>query len=243
MEAATLNCPMCGAPSASDATQCAHCHARLATVACPSCFGMIFLGAKFCGHCGGKVARADGADSAPKPCPHCLGTLNAVALGGTHVHECPKCEGLWVDVETFNTICADREKQAAVIAQTHAPVAVVADFNLADVRYVPCSVCAKLMNRVNFAHASGVILDICKPHGVWCDRDELRRIVEFIRDGGLDASRERDRAMWEEEKRRKEHFNPKPVSSLMDAEPDVPRSTGMADVIETIGSIIRNFMR
>ena len=243
MDAATLNCPMCGAPSASDATQCAHCNARLATVACPSCFGMIFLGAKFCQHCGAKVERAGEAAVAPKPCPRCRGDLNAIALGATHVHECPKCEGLWVDVETFNTICADRERQAAVIAGTPAPAAITTDFKLADVRYVPCSECGKLMNRVNFAHASGVILDICKAHGVWCDRDELRRIVEFIRAGGLDASRERDRESWEAEKRTKAAFNPSPGVPLMGMDADAPRSGGITDVVETIGEIIWRFLR
>ena len=243
MEAATLNCPMCGAPSASDATLCAHCHARLATVACPSCFGMIFLGAKFCQHCGGKVARADEADAAPKPCPHCRAALNAVALGGTHVHECPKCEGLWLDTETFNTICADRERQMAVIADSPAPAADAADFKLSEVRYVPCPSCAKLMNRVNFAHASAVVLDICKPHGVWCDRDELRRIVEFIRAGGLDAARKRDREAWETDKRTKASFNPKPAPQSFEPGADLSGGSGLSDVIEVIGRILWNLWR
>ena len=32
MDAATLNCPTCGAAAAPGATQCNYCHARLATV-------------------------------------------------------------------------------------------------------------------------------------------------------------------------------------------------------------------
>ena len=59
------------------------------------------------------------------------------------------------------------------------------------------------MNRVNFAHKSGVILDICKADGVWFEREELRRIVEFIRADGLETSRERDREEWETAKREK----------------------------------------
>src|SRR5881628_74928 len=61
MEAATLNCPMCGAAASSEATRCEHCGARLATVACPSCFGMIFVGSKFCPHCGAAAQRVEGA--------------------------------------------------------------------------------------------------------------------------------------------------------------------------------------
>jgi len=44
------------------------------------------------------------------------------------------------------------------------------------------------MNRVNFARCSNVGVDVCKTHGTWFDRDELRRIVEFIRAGGLDRA-------------------------------------------------------
>jgi Zn-finger nucleic acid-binding protein len=202
MDAQTLNCPMCGAPAASDETRCEHCGARLATVACPSCFGMIFLGSKFCAHCGAKVERAEASDETPKLCPRCRVQLDAIALGPATLHECPRCEGLWIDVETFTEICADREKQAAVLGgaqPAHAPATL--DFNLDDVHYVPCPACGALMNRVNFAHTSGVIVDVCKGHGTWFDRDELRRIVEFIRDGGLERARQRERDQWASEKR------------------------------------------
>src|SRR4051794_14133522 len=117
MDALTLNCPMCGAPSASDAVCCDHCGARLAKIACPSCFGMIFTGSKFCQHCGAKVDRVEADADHQLPCPDCETPLALLALGNTEVHECPKCSGLWVQTETFNAICADREKQSAVIAQ------------------------------------------------------------------------------------------------------------------------------
>jgi len=58
--------------------------------------------------------------------------------------------------------------------------------------YVPCPHCGQLMNRINFAHCSGVIVDVCRGHGTWFDRDELREIVEFIRVGGLEVSRQKE---------------------------------------------------
>lgn len=58
------------------------------------------------------------------------------------------------------------------------------------------------MNRFNFAGCSGVILDACKPHGVWLDADELRRIVAFIRGGGLDMARAKEKRGLELERRR-----------------------------------------
>jgi hypothetical protein len=48
------------------------------------------------------------------------------------------------------------------------------------------------MNRLNFAHTSGVIVDVCTRHGTWFDADELRRVLEFITAGGLEAARARE---------------------------------------------------
>ncbi len=205
MEAATLNCPMCGAPCASAAAACEHCGARLATVACASCFGMIFTGSKFCQHCGAKIERTEENAATPRPCPRCREPLAAIVLGSTKALECARCSGLWIDTETFNEICSDREKQAGVIGENSESLHPNLPCpSLDSIHYVPCPVCAKLMNRVNFARASGVILDICKADGVWFDRDELRRVVEFVRAGGLETSRERDRQEWEAAKRKKD---------------------------------------
>jgi Zn-finger nucleic acid-binding protein len=57
------------------------------------------------------------------------------------------------------------------------------------------------MNRVNFGKRSGIVLDACAQHGTWFDADELRRVVEFVRDGGLDRARAKERQQLEEERR------------------------------------------
>jgi len=57
------------------------------------------------------------------------------------------------------------------------------------------------MNRVNFAHCSHVVVDVCNQHGTWFDKDELRRIVEFIRSGGLEQARSRQIADLEQQRR------------------------------------------
>jgi Zn-finger nucleic acid-binding protein len=58
------------------------------------------------------------------------------------------------------------------------------------------------MNRINFAHCSGIIIDVCKKHGTWFDRDEMRRVIEFIRGGGMEKARAREMANLEEERNR-----------------------------------------
>src|SRR5258707_5681022 len=81
----SMNCPTCGAPVSSSATQCEHCGSRLAVVACPSCFGMVFAGAKFCSHCGAAIARAEVPVAAAALCPRCRVDMQAVGVGQTHL--------------------------------------------------------------------------------------------------------------------------------------------------------------
>jgi len=64
---------------------------------------------------------------------------------------------------------------------------------LGRISYAPCPQCGQLMNRVNFARCSGVVVDVCRGHGTWFDRDELREIVEFIRAGGLELARQKEK--------------------------------------------------
>jgi hypothetical protein len=59
-----------------------------------------------------------------------------------------------------------------------------------------------MMNRHNFGRASGVVLDVCRPHGTFFDRAELHGVVRFIRGGGLERARERQLERLAEEERR-----------------------------------------
>jgi hypothetical protein len=58
------------------------------------------------------------------------------------------------------------------------------------------------MHRVNYGKCSGTVLDVCRDHGTWFDPTELEQIVEFIKAGGLDRARERERAELAAQRRR-----------------------------------------
>ncbi len=193
-------CPNCGAAAAPTDVQCSYCRAQLQTVACPSCLGMIFRGAKHCSHCGARAfdpPADDAAGAGEHPCPRCSTALVVTAIGSAFLEECGACGGVWVDAQSFQQICRSREQQAAYVG-AGSPVAPPslgsAAQHLESVHYLKCPACAQLMNRMNFARHSGVIVDVCKRHGTWFDRDELRQIVEFIRAGGIDAARDQERA-------------------------------------------------
>jgi Zn-finger nucleic acid-binding protein len=195
MPAQTLNCPNCGAAIASDSPQCRYCESKLATIACPSCFAMMFIGSRFCPHCGAAPAESTAASLSVLKCPRCKIDMTSVTIGAEPMRECERCGGLWVEVAVFEKICAHKEEQSAVLGgassapQHHLTLNPDPD----KIRYVPCPQCGQLMNRINFAHCSNVIVDVCKGHGTWFDRDELREIVEFIRGGGLEVCRQKEK--------------------------------------------------
>lgn len=162
---------------------------------------MIFQGAKFCSHCGARVDRTEGEAAVSERCPRCRLELKAVTVGRAKLLECEKCEGFWVDAASLDQICADREQQAAVLGMPGSVQPIQSIAMDQAVRYLPCPVCHQLMNRINFAHYSNVVVEVCKAHGTWFDKDELRRIVEFIRGGGLEASRQREIEDLEQRKR------------------------------------------
>ncbi len=199
MQAETLNCPNCGAAISSDSPRCRYCESKLAAVACPSCFAMMFAGSRHCPHCGAAAADAKTADLAVLKCPRCKIDMASIQLGSETMRECEQCDGLWVEVAEFEKICASREEQAAVLGRASSAPNDPAPGET-TIRYIPCPHCAQLMNRINFARCSGVIVDICKAHGIWFDRDELSRIIQFVREGGLDSSRQREKQQIEFER-------------------------------------------
>jgi len=133
-------------------------------------------------------------------CPRCKVDLDLLTIEETTLRECTKCGGLWADVETFEIVCADTEKQSSVLGFfNNRQTSSVAP---AKINYVPCPDCGQLMNRNNFAHSSGVVIDTCKEHGAWFDADELPKIVEFIRKGGMEHARQKELAEIKDERSR-----------------------------------------
>jgi len=162
---------------------------------------LVFKGARHCSHCGAPVDRTELPAAGSLGCPRCRIALSGAIVGKVTLSECAKCEGLWTDAATLHQICTDQEKQAAILGAA-ALVPATQERPLEKVVYVPCPVCAKIMNRVNFAKCSGVIVDVCRAHGTWFDKEELRRLVEFIRGGGMLRAREKEVAELERRKQR-----------------------------------------
>ncbi len=198
-----LQCPNCGANAEADSVRCGYCRAVLTVTACPACFGAIFQGMKYCPNCGAPVEREIVRSDRQLTCPRCSRNLTPARIGSARIDECSNCGGIWLNTDTFQKICADREQQEQVLVFT----AQVQTTGLQPEQtpgrmYIPCPECGGLMQRKNFSGCSGVVVDWCKPHGTWFDRLELQQIVNFIQSGGFRKARAREMDQLQAERRR-----------------------------------------
>jgi Zn-finger nucleic acid-binding protein len=194
-----MKCGRCGAPLQVDATKCAYCDAEITTEerglsgVCPVCFARLLSGARFCMECGTEIApQALRAVAEGTVCPRCKSALRSRTVGKTALVECSSCGGLWIAQDDLDRICekADEEELVSRTLAGSLPTHPV-DPTIGPT-YIPCPTCHDLMVRKNFGGSSGILIDVCRGHGVWLDHRELERILEFVHKGGLMQARVRE---------------------------------------------------
>lgn len=155
-------------------------------VTCPHCGNKVNFKSTICPHCGGR--RPSPVEKRRSPvCPRCHVSLTHYAYRNRDLDMCSHCGGVWLDRGEFTDLTRESDvyqNQAAPKGHVRGPIR-------DSIQYIPCVRCGTLMNRKNFARISGVIIDECRPHGVWLDGGELERIRTFIADGGLERAQDR----------------------------------------------------
>ncbi len=205
MHTVVIRCEACGGPVDIDDIKCRSCGSQVAAIACPNCMGMVSVHAVHCGHCGAAIVPAAARNETPSnlACPSCKGVkLTQTQLGEVEVDQCSHCGGVWLRQDLFDQVSAGKEVRGRALGVLPTATGPKAAASL-EVRYRPCPVCARMMNRYNYARISGVIIDGCKNDGLWFDKDELRQVLEFIQAGGLDKSHDREVARLDQEQRAK----------------------------------------
>ena len=156
--------------------------------------------------------------------------LMAHLVGGVLLDECPACHGVWLDSAAVDRVLRERGEEANhVLKEMSAPASdlAVADASAAPIDpgtaaieqqaipepsilttpgatrvYISCPDCGTVMNRVNFARRSGIIVNVCRNHGTWFDDSELPRVIEFVLKGGVEESARKDARQALEDARR-----------------------------------------
>ncbi len=223
-----VRCSSCGGPRQIGQSACAFCsadftlHEQDLHTVCPSCAARISDQARFCHHCGAAIVpEEDSRELSDLTCPTCGDEhqLNSRRLGHEKlsVLECSLCAGLWLGNDVF-ALLENRAKSEAVLdletASSRVPNAGAAEpLQQKGPLYRACPVCGKLMNRRNYGRRSGVVIDVCREHGVWFDDSELARVLSWVRKGG----QERQREIENEERREQESRERKQKAASVEA--------------------------
>ena len=190
-----LHCPSCGAAVKRGAKECEYCRSHLdfslkgKTTHCPHCYQRIPADSRFCIVCA-KPARKQ-VDEAKiltdSLCPRCQVGMTLMKVGDFSVVGCKQCQGLFIPHQTFEMMQDNCERVIEATGALKKPEP--GEFQL-QVSYVRCPECREFMHRQNFASVSGIILDVCRLHGIWFDEGEMEKIMDFIAHGGLKKARE-----------------------------------------------------
>ena len=188
-QAGLLACPHCGAGVAPTSKACAHCSQQLLLKACPRCLSRVFHGHKHCPDCGAELSLAAAVEAREdRRCPRCEQPLGGRLVGDIVVDECIACHGLWLDHVAVKRIITDRQQARAESLMGALPNTLKFEPQPPGKMYIKCPVCRQIMNRRLFATGSGVVIDVCKLHGVFFDIGELPRVIEYVMQGGLEIA-------------------------------------------------------
>jgi Zn-finger nucleic acid-binding protein len=132
---------------------------------------------------GGPTSGPYRASTSEHACPRCTGRIAEVELHDVSALECNHCLGLFLDKETVDRLTRSEggELRLAFPRRPREPEI--------EVHYIPCLVCNQPMNRTIFGKVSGVIVDVCKHHGVWFDAGEINAVIDFVEKGGMERMR------------------------------------------------------
>ncbi len=112
-------------------------------------------------------------------CPRCNVPMLAIAPDVTSVlHVCERCHGMFVPPRAWNVVLTSpeyvEELEAKLPPHPLAPGALVAS--------VSCPVCAREMDRMNFAAFTDILVDTCTArHGIWLDPGEGGAVIRFTK--------------------------------------------------------------
>ena len=239
-----LKCSHCGGLLEDQARKCNYCSAeitieerRLDSI-CPECSARMASDARYCMECGIEI-RPQAVQGLPEQaeCPRCQSDLRTRSVDKVDLIECGSCAGLWLGHETFKQLC-QRTDEGKLVSRSM-PAAQVQRLQVDErVMYLPCPICKTLMNRKNYSHTSGVIIDLCREHGVWLDHAELEKIMRFIESGGLDLARRREVERLEEAKRRAESPTFAPFPQSDDVLRRRVRSSSLSGALGVVGDLL-----
>jgi len=183
----------------------------------------------------GDLAPVDSYRTDPRSkCPRCDGRLEDGHHDDMSFSTCGSCGGVFVPAETMNRVAASRESPTGLReAIPDRPMV-----REKQVRYLRCPTCDKTMNRRVFARVSGIIVDVCREHGVWFDAGELAATIEFVEHGGLEKAKKRAESDREEARKAAHGARSIPHAPMQAPLSERPVAIGVSDVVDLVSALM-----
>lgn len=248
-EAAVIRCSSCGGAREKGRNRCGYCgadftiHERDVNTVCPKCMARVSDRARFCQYCGARMGGEPvmEREESSLTCPVCGDQRQLVnrRLGQEQVSvlECPFCAGLWLGIDSFmrlrDRVARQSSDEQELLRSKPRPAKLRRQ---AGPVYRHCVYCGKHMTRQQYAHGSGVVIDICRQHGIWFDADELQQTLAWIARGG---SRIKNARVLRGD--RKKEVSPEPVTPRRHAEPPVESSPSVDFLDVLVGGLFDLF--
>jgi Zn-finger nucleic acid-binding protein len=196
--AGSIVCPACGAGVSKAAAKCPYCGAEVVLPKPRGADGPTDR-KTYCTRCGtlygshaGRCSRCPppATDEKGGRCPRCTGLLDPVPMGTIVADRCGACGGHWfdgdevehaIDLTTKGITRDEARAMRGALPEWKQPVE--------EIRYLACVRCGERMSRRMVAARVGVIVDICRPHGVWFDGGEFEHFASVAKAGAIEVLR------------------------------------------------------
>jgi len=210
-DAAVVRCAACGGARRHGALACTFCgadftlHEQDLQTVCPGCLTRISDRARYCHACGLAIVPQGPIGSlSGKLCPVCGAghelRVRNLEEGTVTVLECERCAGVWVGQRIFGLLESRARQSVEHWGEAPPPKPAPPSGQPGPTFYRACVECGKLMNRRNYGQRSGIIVDVCRAHGLWFDVGELEDILAWVRGGGLAEAEARALAAAQEKR-------------------------------------------
>jgi Zn-finger nucleic acid-binding protein len=106
-------------------------------------------------------------------CPVCKEPLVVLELEQVEADYCTNCSGVWLDVGELELLLETDDDRKRLVNLFKEAV------DLKEKSYA-CPICGKQMRKFEIGEKGKVIVDKCRKNdGIWFDKGELRKVVEF----------------------------------------------------------------
>ena len=106
-------------------------------------------------------------------CPVCKDPMIVLELEQVEVDYCTSCAGVWLDAGELELLLETDEDRNRLINLFKEAEAVKEKSH-------DCPICRKQMKKFEVGEQAKVLVDKCKKnHGIWFDKGELQKVVEF----------------------------------------------------------------